>query len=75
LCGFLAGICASNHDVTNVFVDATLRIGSRDYDELAEFLKKINWLAADTKTEFTFTISCDESELPASVFEVADKYN
>lgn len=73
--GFLAGICASNHDVTNVFVDATLRIGSRDYNELAEFLKKINWLAADSKTEFTFTISCDESELPAEIFEVAEKLN
>ncbi len=71
--GLLAGICASNFDVTDVFVDATLRIGTRDYVALAEFIKKVVALAKESDTEFTFTISCDESELPAEIFEYAVK--
>ena len=37
----LSGICAGNHDVTHVFGDATLRIGTRDYEELADFLARV----------------------------------
>ena len=68
--GFLAGLCAGNHDITDILVDATLRIGGRNYDELAAFLQR---LAKIDDVEFVFTISCDESELPAAVFEVAEK--
>lgn len=69
----LCGVCAGNHDVTHVFGDATLRIGTRDYDELAAFLARVNELSTQNEADFIFTISCDESELPASVFEVAEK--
>ena len=68
--GLLAGIKAGNADVAQVFGDATLRIGSRDYGELAAFLKR---LAKIEDVEFVFTISCDEAELPAEIFEVAEK--
>lgn len=71
--GFLSGICAGNYDVTHICVDAVLRIGSRDYNELAEFFKKIDLLSKDSETEFIFTVSADESELPASIFEIAEK--
>ncbi len=69
----LSGICAGNHDVTHVFGDATLRIGTRDYEELADFLARVKELSAKTDAEFIFTISCDESELPARIFDVAEK--
>lgn len=71
--GVLCGICAGNHDVTDIFGDATLRIGSRDYDELAAFLDRVQALSEDTHVNFCFTVSCDESELPAKVFEIAQK--
>lgn len=71
--GFLAGICAGNYDLTNLFIDATLRIGGRDYNEFAEFIVKVNELAKVSDTEITFTVSCDESDIPAKVFEVAQK--
>ena len=69
----LSGINAGNHDVTDIFGDATLRIGTRDYDELAAFLDRLSAIAEDSNTKFTFTISCDEAELPAKIFEVAEK--
>ena len=68
--GLLAGVKAGNHDVTHIFGDATLRIGTRDYGELAAFLKR---LKAIDDVDFIFTVSCDESELPAEIFEVAEK--
>ncbi len=71
--GLLSGICASNFDVTHVFVDATLRIGTRDYGELTEFIKKVKKLGEETETEFLFTVSCDEADLPAEIFEYATK--
>ena len=75
LYGFLSGICAGNYDVTDILVDATFRIGGRDYNELASFLSKINSLSEISDTHFVFTISADESELPESVFEFGEKIN
>ena len=68
--GMLAGIKSGNHDVTHIFGDATLRIGTRDYEELYDFLARI---AKIDDVEFIFTISCDEAELPAKIFEIAEK--
>lgn len=71
--GMLAGINAGNHDVTDIFGDATLRIGSRDYTELAEFLDRVSALAEDSHVNFCFTVSADADELPAKIFEIAEK--
>lgn len=66
--GFLAGVCAGNHDITDVLVDATLRIGGRDYNELASFLEQIYELSSVNEKDFVFTISADKEELPESIF-------
>ena len=73
--GFLCGVCAGDHDITDILVDATLRIGSRDYNELASFLKKVDALSKNHVTEknFIFTISADEEELPAEIFDFCEK--
>ena len=67
--GFLCGICAQDHDITDVFVDATLRIGGRDYAALAAFLKKV----AALEKNITFTISEDKSKLPQEIFEFCEE--
>ncbi len=67
--GFLCGICAGDYDITDVFVDATLKIGGKDYNELAVFLKKVNELSKLSDNDFTFTVSADESELPEHIYE------
>lgn len=68
--GMLAGIKASNYDVTHIFGDATLKIGGRDFGELVAFFKRLTIIQ---DVEFIFTISADESELPAELFEIAEK--
>ncbi len=72
--GMLCGVCAGNYDVTDVFVDATLRIVGRDYELLAEFFDRVSALSEETNTNYVFTVSCDEADLPARIFEVAEKY-
>ena len=68
--GMLAGIKAGNNDVTHIFGDATLRIGSRDYGELMAFFTRLSKIE---DVEFCFTVSCDKSELPAEIFDYAEE--
>lgn len=70
--GLLAGLCAGDHDITDILIDATLRIGSRDMDELAAFLAKVNKLAEEAETKFTFTVSTDTENIPASVLDFCE---
>ena len=73
LYGFISGMCAGNYDLTEIFVDATLKIGGRNYEELADFMAKPAPLVETSKVEIVFTISCDEAELPARIFDYANK--
>ncbi|MCL2508488.1 MAG: hypothetical protein FWF05_04865 [Oscillospiraceae bacterium] len=67
--GFLCGVCAGDHDITDILIDATLRIGGRDYEQLADFLKKADTLCKTSHKKFTFTISADKAELPERIFD------
>ena len=71
--GFFAGICSCNYDVTDIFVDATLRIVGRDFEKLGQFMERISKLSEATNTNITFTISCDEHELTPETMEFARK--
>lgn len=70
--GFLSGLCAGDHDITDILIDATLKIGGRNYEELADFLTKVASLSKLTGTNFTFTISTEKENLPARIFEVCE---
>ena len=70
--GFLCGVCAGDHDITDVLIDATLKIGGRDYDALAAFLKNVDKYCAGTGKKVTFTVSADKDELPASIFDFCE---
>ena len=63
--GFIAGILASDHDCTEIFVDATLKITGRDYDKLGEMFEKLEKITSNTVV--TLTVSADNAELPENV--------
>ena len=67
LYGFLSGLLAGNYDITEIFVDGTLRMVGREYEKLGEFFERIDKIAEEANTKLVFTISADESELPDSV--------
>ena len=59
--GFLSGICAGNYDVTDIFVDSTLKITGRDFEALADFVAKANELASHSEVKIVMLISADAS--------------
>ena len=65
--GFLAGVFAGNYDISEIFVDGTLKVGGRDYEAFAAFIEKLSRLVESNKASVVFTVSCDASELPESV--------
>jgi len=73
--GFLCGICAGDHDITDIFIDTTLRIGGRDFTGFAAFLAKVAKLSKTAGTDFLFTVSAPDSELPAEIYEYCKKFD
>lgn len=67
LYGFIAGMCAGNYDITDVFVDSTLKIAGRDMQELEAFVESLSHL----KVNMVLSISADKEEIPARIAEYA----
>ncbi len=63
--GFIAGILSSDHDCTDIFVDATLKITGREYAKVGEMFEKLEKISAETT--ITCTISADNSELSDNI--------
>lgn len=63
--GFIAGILSSDHDCTDIFVDATLKITGREYAELGDMFDKLAKITPNTTV--TLTVSADNDELPENV--------
>lgn len=57
LFGFVAGILASNHDVTELFVDSALKICNNNVEEFEELVTKVSKLAENAGTRILFTVS------------------
>ena len=69
--GMVCGIIAQDHDITEIFVDATFKIVGRDYDAFAALINKLSKVSADNEIDIVFTVSEDQDKLPASLFENA----
>ena len=72
LYSLICGIAAGNHDVTHIFGDATIKLGG-SIEGLTDFFHRVSAVAEDSNIKFIFTVSCDETEIPQGVFEVAEK--
>ena len=69
LYGFIAGMCAGNYDITDIFVDSTLKIGGDDLEELANFVEKLAKLDAN----ITLSVSADKADIPARLADLAQE--
>jgi hypothetical protein len=67
LYGFIAGILASNHDVTDLFVDSALKICENDVAAFDAFVEDINTLAAKLNVRVTMTSSIPADEASETV--------
>lgn len=71
LFGFVSGICAANYDVTDIFVDSTLKI--IDMKDLQKFAEQMNTLSDQANTKITLLISADDKDLPDGMNAVCTK--
>lgn len=67
LTGFVAGIAASNHDITDLFIDSALKICKGDINALAQAIADIDELTQKTDINCVITISADPTECPESL--------
>ena len=65
LYGFIAGILASNSDITDIFVDSALKIVGNDTDTFAAMLEKLNKITADVNLVMTSSIAVEDC--PAAI--------
>ena len=65
LMGFIAGILASNSDITDIFVDASLKICCGDINAFEGLLKALEAITADVNV--VMTVSAALEDCPAGV--------
>ena len=62
LYGFVAGILASNHDVTDLFIDGALKIANNDIAAFEAFLKEVDELTSKMDVNVVITSSIPTEE-------------
>ena len=67
LYGFVAGILASNHDVTDLFVDSALKICNNDTFAFDQFLEKVHALSEKLNVNIVMTSSLPAEEASETV--------
>jgi len=60
LFGFIAGILASNNDITDVFVDSALKICGNDVVAFEAMLEKLKAISAEVNIVMTVSIAVEE---------------
>ena len=60
LTGFIAGILASNSDITDLFVDSSLKICRNDVAAFETLLKAVDLVAKDINLVMTVSIAVEE---------------
>ena len=72
LFGFVSGICAGNYDVTDIFIDSTLKIIGQDMNVFKTFAESLNTLAQASNVNITLLVSADAADLPAGMDSLAE---
>ncbi len=72
LYSFISGVLAGDHDITDVFVDGTIKMGGNDYENLVHFLDRLSTVVEEENVNMLLTVSCDESDLPDGIHHVAE---
>lgn len=61
LYGFLVGLCVSDYDLTDIFVDSTLELIANNDTEITDFMEIVSKLSDRTGVDFHFSV-IDEYE-------------
>lgn len=69
LFGFICGIVASNHDITDIFVDSALKICANNVEEFTVAMREIAALSIASNINCVVTSSIAVENLPAELVE------
>ena len=72
LFGFICGIVASNHDITDIFVDSALKICHNDVNEFAVAVREIAAFVNVNNLTCVMTASIAAEELPEDIASFAN---
>ena len=61
LFGFIAGILASNNDITDIFVDSSLKICGNDVEAFDKMLPKLEKISANVNIVMSASIAVEEA--------------
>ena len=65
---FLAGICAKDYDLTDIYIDSISKVAEADEnDQIAEFISLLEPFANSNKVNFTIILSEDPNKIPEDV--------
>ena len=67
LYGFIAGVYASNQDITHIFVDGTYRICNKNIVDFEKFVIETAKLADEADINVIMTVSMPLDEIPESI--------
>ena len=67
LYGFIAGIYASNQDITHIFVDGTYKICNKDIADFEKFVLETAKFADEADINIVMTVSMPIEDIPESV--------
>lgn len=67
LYGFIAGIYASNSDITHIFIDSAIKMCGRDIDAFSTFVRETATLAEKWNIDVVITSSVTEDMLPDDI--------
>lgn len=62
--GFICGIISGNFDITNIFIDGTLKIVNHSMDGFETFLEKTEELGKKFSISFVMSVSVDADTAP-----------
>ena len=66
LYGFIAGLLASNYDITDIYVDGILKVMDHSLNKLGVVLDEIDAITGDS-VNAVITVSANEADLPSDV--------
>ena len=58
--GFIAGILSSNYDITDLFIDSSMKLCAGDAEAFAEFVEKLEKITAEVKVVISASIPAEE---------------
>ena len=67
LFGFVAGVFASNHDITDLFIDSALKICGNDLPSFEKFVQEASAFAEKNGINLVMTSSVEPEKVPDSL--------